>query len=406
MKIAFDAKRAYCNFTGLGNHSRTTLDILTHYFPENEYLLYTPRIKQNEVTIPYLHNPALKTVLPSGMIKGSLWRTYRLADEASKEKVDIFHGLSNELPVSLQRKGIRSVVTIHDVAFRTFPDMYHWVDRKIYDRKWRYAVKHADRIIAISECTKQDILRFYDVKEEKIDVVYQPVSPIYYERAETILSTGNKKNSSSFSKKQQQLFEKTAAAFQKNSSSFSEMLQQKLSEPFMLYVGSINSRKNLLGAVKALEMLPGSVRIPLLIVGGGREYKREVEQYVSEHGLQPWCHFLSNVSNEQLQQLYAMARLFVYPSFYEGFGLPLVEARLSGCPVISSNVSSLPEAAGSHALLVDPNDTVALSKAMDSLITDDALHDTLAVETMKEAMETLHPKVLAGQLMKVYTDVL
>lgn len=182
-------------------------------------------------------------------------------------------------------------------------------------------------------------------------------------------------------------------------------MQQEVSEPFMLYVGSINSRKNLLGSVKALEMLPDSVRIPLLIVGGGREYKREVEQYVAEHGLQQWCRFLSGVSNEQLQQLYAQARLFVYPSFYEGFGLPLVEARLSGCPVISSNISSLPEAAGSHALLVDPNDTEALSKAMDSLITDDKLHDTLAMETMKEAMATLHPKVLAAQLMSVYERV-
>ncbi len=207
-------------------------------------------------------------------------------------------------------------------------------------------------------------------------------------------------------KMMQQFFENRLASFQKNSSVFSEMLQREVSEPFMLYVGSINSRKNLLGAVKALEMLPASVRIPLLIVGGGREYKREVEQYVSEHGLQQWCRFLSNVSNEQLQLLYTMARLFVYPSFYEGFGLPLVEARLSGCPVISSNVSSLPEAAGSHALLVDPNDTEALSKAMDSLITDDTLHDTLAVETMKEAMATLHPKVLAAQLMSVYDSVL
>lgn len=399
MRIAFDAKRAYCNFTGLGNHSRTTLDILTQYYPENDYLLYTPKIKQNEVTSPYLHHPLLKTFQPTGLVKGGLWRTFRLAHDVRCAKADVFHGLSNELPLGIRRSGVPSVVTIHDVAFKTFTEMYHWQDRQIYDMKWRYAVGHADRIIAISQCTKQDILRFYDVEADKIDVVYQPVSPFYYERAEKILSMGDEKMT-------QQFFENRLASFQKNSSVFSEMLQREVSEPFMLYVGSINSRKNLLGAVKALEMLPASVRIPLLIVGGGREYKREVEQYVSEHGLQQWCRFLSNVSNEQLQQLYAMARLFVYPSFYEGFGLPLVEARLSGCPVISSNVSSLPEAAGSHALLVDPNDTEALSKAMDSLITDDTLHDTLAVETMKEAMATLHPKVLAAQLMSVYDSVL
>lgn len=398
MKIAFDAKRAYCNFTGLGNHSRTTLDILTHYYPENEYLLYTPKIKQNDVTVHYRQHQHLQTIMPTGMVKGGLWRTFRLAGEAKKAKADVFHGLSNELPIGIHRSGVPSVVTIHDVAFKTFTEMYHWQDRQIYDMKWRYAVKHADRIIAISQCTKQDILRFYDVEEDKIDVVYQPVSPFYYERAEKMLSMGDEKM-------MQQLSEKSIAAFLKSSSAFSEMLQQKASEPFMLYVGSINSRKNLLGAVKALEMLPASVRIPLLIVGGGREYKREVEQYVNEHGLQQWCIFLTNVSNDQLHELYCNARLFVYPSFYEGFGLPLVEARLSGCPVISSNVSSLPEAAGRHALLVDSNDTQALSKAMDSLITDDKLHDSMAVESMKEAMDTLHPQVLAAQLMNVYKRV-
>ena len=135
MKIAFDAKRAYCNFTGLGNHSRTTLDILTRYFPDNDYVLYTPKVKHTQFTDSYLRNSALHTVQPTGWLKGSLWRTYRLAHEASQEKADVFHGLSNELPCGLSQKGIPSVVTIHDVAFHTFPDMYQWIDRQIYDRK-------------------------------------------------------------------------------------------------------------------------------------------------------------------------------------------------------------------------------------------------------------------------------
>lgn len=380
MRIAFDAKRAYCNFTGLGNHSRTTLDILTQYFPENEYLLYTPKIKQNETTTPYLNHPQLKTIQPTGMIKGGLWRTFGLAGDVKRAQADVFHGLSNELPVGISRCGVPSVVTIHDVAFKTFTDMYHWQDRQIYDIKWRYAVKHANRIIAISECTKQDILRFYDVPEDKIDVVYQPVAPFYYEQAEKMLG-----EASSAEKLQQ--------------------LRKTDEPPFMLYVGSINSRKNLLGCVKALEMLPESVRIPLYIVGGGREYKHEVEQYIQAHQLEAWCKFLTNVSNDSLHELYRKARLFVYPSFYEGFGLPLVEARLSGCPVISSRVSSLPEASGKHALLVDPNETSAISQAMQSLITDDTLHATMSFESMKEAIATLHPKVLAHQLMEVYKRV-
>ncbi len=397
MKIAFDAKRAYCNFTGLGNHSRTTLDILTQYYPENEYLLYTPKIKQNDVTAHYRQHQHLQTIMPTGIVKGGLWRTFRLADEVKKAKADVFHGLSNELPIGIHRNGVPSVVTIHDVAFKTFTEMYHWQDRQIYDVKWRYAVNHASSIIAISECTKQDILRFYNVPEEKVQVVYQPVSPFYYEQAEMMLQ-----NTSS------------AASLQRMRASdeaHSALCTQKedgiaMQNPFMLYVGSINSRKNLLGAVKALELLPESVRIPLYIVGGGREYKREVEQYVHEHQLDKWCIFLTNVSNDQLHVLYRKALLFVYPSFYEGFGLPLVEARLSGCPVITSNVSSLPEAAGKHSLFASPDDPQALSYAMELLIINDDLHSTLAMQSMKEALETLHPKVLAEQLMQVYGKVL
>lgn len=368
MKIAFDAKRLYCNFTGLGNHSRTTLDILTQYYPDNEYLLYTPKVKHNDITDRYLNSDQLQTVMPSGLMKGGVWRTFSLAGEARKAGADIFHGLSNELPVGIEGSGVPSVVTIHDVAFKTFTDMYHWQDRQIYDLKWRYAIRHADHIIAISECTKRDILRFYDVPEEKISVVYQPVSPEYY-----------------------------SPSIHPSPSSM---------EPYALYVGSINSRKNLLGAVKALELLPESVRIPLYIVGNGREYKREVEAYIESHGLGKWCVWLKDVYSDELRQLYVGARFFIYPSYYEGFGLPVVEARLSGCPVITSNLSSLPEAAGSHALLIDPADPRSISQAMDRLITDDALHHDLSVRSREEAMQTLHPQVLAGQLMDVYKKVI
>lgn len=370
MKIAFDAKRAYCNFTGLGNHSRTTLDILTRYFPDNDYVLYTPKVKHTQLTDSYLRNSALHTVQPTGWLKGSLWRTYRLAHEASQEKADVFHGLSNELPCGLSQKGIPSVVTIHDVAFHTFPDMYQWIDRQIYDRKWKYALSHADSIIAISESTKRDILRYYDVEKSKIRVIYQPAAPYYY----------------------------TADCIRAR--------EEKVAHrPFLLYVGSINSRKNLLGAVRALEMLPASVRLPLVVVGNGREYMQEVQRYIEAHRLHEWVEFRTKVEDAQLHELYATARAFIYPSFCEGFGLPLVEARLSGCPVISSNLSSLPEAAGPYSLLTDPHDTQALSQALDRLITDDDLHRQLSVKGREDALAHLHPQVLAGQLMDIYRSL-
>ena len=368
MRIGFDAKRLFNNFTGLGNHSRTTIDILTEFYPENEYLLYTPKIRRNDVTRQYIDKDNCRTIQPHGILRGSAWRTLGLASAARKDSVDIFHGLSNELPAGLD---IPSVVTVHDVAFRTFPDMYHAIDRFTYNLKWRHACRKADRIIAISESTKKDIIRFYNVDPDRIDVVYQPVNRIYYTDNKGICPT-----------------------------SLAPYINGR---PYMLYVGSINSRKNLLGIIKAMELLPADLRIPLVVVGDGREYKQKVLEYIAGHGLQNQVIFTpEKVFTDGLRYLYLNARLFVYPSFYEGFGLPVTEALLSGCPVITSNVSSLPEAAGPDSLLVNPADTEDLAVKMTAALTDDTLRVAMVQKGYRYAAERFSPKVLARQLTDVY----
>lgn len=367
MKIGFDAKRLYNNFTGLGNHSRNTIDILSEYYPDNKYVLYTPRIKYNEMMSIYLEKENCDTNVPKGLITGSLWRTFSVAKVAQSDKVEVFHGLSNELPVGLK---MPSVVTIHDVAFRGFPEMYHWQDRKIYDIKWRYACNNADRIIAISEYTKSDIVKYYNVDPDKIDVVYQPVSQRYYEEVE---------------KRREVLH---------------------ILDPYILYVGSINSRKNLLGAIKAIQMMPSDLQIPLVVVGSGKEYKVEVEAYVASNGLQDMVLFQDHdVSDEELQQLYLHAELFVYPSFYEGFGLPIVEALLSRCPVVTSNVSSLPEAAGAVSLKSNPEDIKDISANIERVLTDEDLRKKMKSAGYDYAMKTFNPEVSAKKLMEIYKRV-
>ena len=367
MRIGFDAKRLYNNFTGLGNHSRTTIDILTESFPEEDYRLYTPKIPNNPVTLPYLHKPHCQTITPSGLLKGGLWRTFELVRCLRRDRVELFHGLSNEIPVGLSRAGIASVVTVHDVAFKTFTDMYHPLDRCIYDQKWRYACRHADRIIAISECTKRDVMRFYDVPEEKVSVLYQPANPIFYTDEDNSPAD-------------------TLAA----------------ESPYMLYVGSVNSRKNLLGIVKAMELLPHDLRMPLVIVGNGRGYKRQVQQYIADHHLERLFIWKRVTDNSELKRLYAGAALFVYPSFYEGFGLPVVEAELCGCPVVTSNVSSLPEAGGPASIQVAPGDTQAIADGMAKALTDSDLRSRMIAEGRAYAMETFRPTTLAQRLMDIY----
>jgi len=335
--------------------------MLTEEFPEHEYWLYTPKVRLNGVTLPYMGKKNCKTVTPKGLVRGSAWRTYGLVNEMRKDGIELFHGLSNEMPVGLFHSGIASVVTIHDVAFRTFPDMYHWHDRKIYDAKWQYACNHASRIVCISECTKRDVLAFYDVPEYKVDVVYQPVNRLYY-----------------------------------------EPMERTDTEPFMLYVGAVNSRKNLLGVVKALELMPKDLQMPLVVVGGGGSYKRIVQQYVAEHGLGHLVMWPEMVDNAELKRLYTNAWMMVYPSFYEGFGLPVVEAQLCGCPVVTSNVSSLPEAGGEWALKADPGSVEDIRDKMVELLTDEELRRRCVEGGRQRALSMFHPSVLARQLMEVY----
>lgn len=364
MKLGFDAKRLYNNFTGLGNHSRTTIDILTAEFPDNEYWLYTPKVRLVGATLPYMAKKNCHTVTPKGMMRGGAWRTYGLVNEMKRDGIEVFHGLSNEMPVGLFHSGIASVVTIHDVAFRTFPDMYHWHDRKIYDMKWQYACNHADRIICISECTKQDVLEFYNVPERKVEVVYQPVNPIYY-----------------------------------------TPIAKSDSQPYMLYVGSINSRKNLLGVVKAMELMPKDLQMKLVVAGGGGSYKQKVKEYIAQRGMDDLFVWPEMVGTNELQRLYTNAQLFIYPSFYEGFGLPVVEAQLCGCPVVTSNVSSLPEAGGPWAQKADPSSPEDICDKMVKLLTDTELRQQTIEEGRKYAVETFNPQKLARQLMGVYEKV-
>ena len=372
MRIGFDAKRLFNNFTGLGNYSRTTVDMLAEYCPGNEFVLYTPNIRHNDITDQYSGRPCFQTVRPQGIIRGSMWRTFGIAKAARKDAIDIYHGLSNELPAGLD---MPSVVTIHDVAFRTFPDMYHFTDRFTYNQKWKSACSKADRIIAISESTKQDIIRFYGVNPDRIDVLYQPVNQLYYTDDEGICP---------------------------------ESLRQHVEgKPYILHVGSINSRKNLLGIVKAMEMLPKDMQIPLIVIGDGREYKHKVMGYIQEHNLENLVIFTSEkIYTEGLRYLYRNAVMMVYPSFYEGFGLPVVEAILSRCPVITSNVSSLPEAAGPDQLMVDPGNPEDIADKMKMLLTDDSLRLSIAEKGYNYAMESFHPRLLAGKLMDIYKQMI
>lgn len=378
MRIAYDAKRLFNNFTGLGNYSRTLLDGQLKNYPEDLHLLYTPKVRATEQTQPYIRRNRCRVVRPGALFPRGFWRTFGLAGRAAKDRVDLFHGLSHELPIGLVRRRIPSVVTMHDVAWHTFPQMYHAIDRRIYDLKARYACRYATRIVAISESTKRDVMQYYGIGEEKISVVYQPAQPLFYHPPTPEIARR-----------------------------IARVAVEDLPQDYLLYVGAINSRKNLLGLVKAVEQLSAADRLPLLIVGRGREYEVEVRKYVAEHHLDAIIRFLPHIrNNEDLQVLYCCARAFVYPSFYEGFGLPVVEAMLSSCPVVTTSVSSLPEAGGPAALYVAPDSVEELTAALQVVVNDESRRRTMVTRGLEHAQTTFSPDALARRMHDLYEEVI
>ena len=333
MKIGFDAKRAVRNNTGLGNYSRHVIEVLSEYFPDNDYFLFAPQRTENPRLQTVCSRRNVAFVFPSGFYRlfVRLWRSYGVGKDMADKGVEIFHGLSNEIPLGMKKKGIKTVVTVHDLIFLRYPKFYKPVDRMIYRFKFRYACRHADRIIAVSECTKRDIVSFFHIQADKGDVVYQSCHP-------------------SFGVEVDEERRATVAA------------KYGLPGRYLLNVGSIERRKNLMLAVKALKHLPDDIH--LVAVGKSTPYQTEVETYAKQSGVSSRLHILNHARFDDLPVLYRLASVFVYPSFFEGFGIPVIEALTSGTPVVAVRGSCLEEAGGPDSFYVDPNDETELAQKL------------------------------------------
>ncbi len=312
--IAFDGKRALFNNTGLGNYSRYTVDSIRLHRPEIELSLCSYKMPEaNSWLDPH---PDIKVVSRGrGDLVSGLWRHYGgLSKSLAANRPDIYHGLSNELPFDIAKAGIPSVVTIHDLIFRRIPENYKPVDRWLYNTKFRAASHNATRVIAISECTKKDIVELYGVNPDKIDVIYQSCNPIF-----------------------KQPVSKAIAAEVKAS--------YNLPDRYIIMVGTVEQRKNQLLAIEAMPMIDKD--ISLVIVGKERNnYGRQLSMLINELGVENRVMRLSNIPTAHLPALYSMSILAAYPSRYEGFGLPVIEAISSGTPVIAATGSCLKRQAG------------------------------------------------------------
>jgi glycosyltransferase involved in cell wall biosynthesis len=381
MKIGFEAKRAFTNGTGLGHYSRTLISSLAGYFPEHDYYLFTPKQTGLFEEVKQYKNVQIiePSTFPSTILK-SAWRSSWVKNDLKRLDIEVYHGLSHEIPAGLQATGIKSVVTIHDLIFERNPEQYNPIDVKIYRKKFKYACENADRVIAISQQTKDDIIQFYGTPESKIDICYQSCNPAFGIK----VSEEEKKRIKNY---------------------------YQLPDQFFLYVGSIIERKNLLNICKAVHLLKGKLNIPLVVIGNGNKYKNEIKRYISSYNIDNQIIFLSEKfdnsdfkSAKDFPAIYQQALAMIYPSTFEGFGIPVLEALWSNTPVITSSVSCMPETGGDAAFYVNPLNPEEISNAMLQIADNEQLRLSMTQKGWQHAQKFTQQNCAAA-VMNVYRNL-
>ena len=370
MRIGFDAKRVFYNKSGLGNYSRDIILSLYQKYPEEEYILYTPSVKGSIAFLPSNRVGIATPPLGFGNLRSKYWRTVLLTKRLDRDGVDVYHGLSHELPYNIHKTKVKTVVTIHDIIFMRYPQWYGFIDRSIYKRKVVYSCRIADQIIAVSEQTKLDLMEFLGISEDKIRVIYQGCNDIFRNQVTTddLLKIRKKHG---------------------------------LPSQYILYLGTIEERKNLLTVLKAIHQ--AGIEIPLVAIGRATKYMLKVRKYIHHHSMKN-IHFLHSLPSDDLPAIYQGARLFVYPSLFEGFGIPILEALNSRTPVISSKGGCFGEVGGKYSLYVDPMNAEEMAEAIKTVLADEVLQKKMSDEGYKHAQK-FNKELIAEQMMSLYKSL-
>jgi glycosyltransferase involved in cell wall biosynthesis len=383
MVIGYDGKRAYQNKTGLGNYIRSLLPVLAEYYPDEKYVLFAPE-QTNLFDASMI--PQVDAVFPDiDFYKKlpALWRRYGMVKAIKDYGVDIYHGVSNELPNGIGKAGAKTVVTVHDIIFERFPETYNFDERYVHRWKIKYACRVADVVVAISQQTKNDLIEFYKVPAEKITVVYQSCNPIF----QRIVS-----------KEEKEEVKKT----------------YNLPDKYFLFVSSIAPRKNLIAICKAMVKLKGQLQIPLVVIGNGKKEKQEAKDLMAANNLDQQLILMNEMPQSKeprfttaidFPAIYQQGLALIYPSIFEGFGAPLLEALWSGLPVISSNASCLPEVGGDAALYFEPHNIDALTQHMMNVANDEQLIAVMIAKGKLQA-DKFSKENYAKNMMAVYNEVL
>ncbi len=378
LTIGFEGKRLLSSLTGFGTYSRTLIRDICRLYPEILCVLIAHDSYNDLKKLPTFSSleveqvkrlDSLQVVYPSSSWN-LYWKLLGAKRSLYNNGVDIYHGLAHQIPRSVRQKRLPIVLTVHDLIYRYYPELARDTDLNLYESQLLDACSISDKIVAVSESTKSDLVNFFSISPHKISVIYSACDYRFQKIADT------------------EKIQQTRSTY-------------GLPEKYLLYVGSMSERKNLLSVVKALNIIPPADRLALVVVGATTSYSNVVGDYIKDNSLDSWVIFPKRVETEDLPAIYQAAEIFLYPSLYEGFGMPILEALSSGIPVITSNNSAMPEAAGPNSRLIDPKSPDEIASSIIDILSDDSLRHKM-IENGYAYSQNFNNRKVTEQMLQLY----
>jgi glycosyltransferase involved in cell wall biosynthesis len=371
MKIAIDISYLQTKRAGYGHHTYELLRALMQYGGEHTYTLWGWSNSLDKESIEKLKSSNLKIKVATvpGFVKRFYWNSLKFPDiQTFTGDFDIFHSIEPLLPPIKNKK---SILTVHDLAYKKFPQFFETNVLK-WDKFIKRNVNIADAIIVQSQQTKNDIQEFFSIKEEKIHIIHLPVNTIF----NTTLDEDTK------SKVRE---------------------KYNLHLPFALFVGTLEPRKNIPTLVRAFEEFHkcNNSELHLVIVGKCGWLYEDIINSINNSSEKNRIQYLNYIPETELPVIYLLSKFLIYPSLYEGYGVPVLEAMASGVPVITSNTSSLREIAEGAAFLVDPTNIEEIANAIMKLCVNQSFCDELSKKGL-ERIKFFNHKTAADKVLNIY----